>query len=95
MISAMLLELAGTPRGEIVHNYAISAHYLEPMLLSPKMKEMLDKKPSMRAYFASPPEVIEGFLDVLDHQYGGTAAYLRSIGVSARDIAKLRSRLGS
>ena len=57
------------------------------------MAEMLKKQPAAAAMMGSPPEAIEGFLDTLDNQYGGTAAYLLTIGVSAADIAKIRDRL--
>ena len=93
MVSAMLLQLAGVPQNEIVHNYAISAYYLKPMMATPAMTRMLEKDPAARAYMGSPPQAIEGFLEALEHRYGGTAAYLRRIGVPAGDITRIRNRL--
>lgn len=94
MVSALLLDLAGVPRDEIVHNYAVSAYYLKPMMASADMKALL-ARPGMAALMDSPPEAIEAFLDELDTRYGGTAAYLKTIGVSGDDIAKIRARLVS
>lgn len=94
MISAMLLELAGVPRDQIVHNYAVSAYYLKPMITGP-MAEAMKKQPALAALLGSPPDAIEGFLDTLDDRYGGAAAYLRTAGVSAGDIAEIRARLKS
>jgi protein-tyrosine phosphatase len=95
MIAAMLLSLAGVPRSEIVHNYAISAHYLEPMMKQdPKMAEAARQNPKMAALMGSPAEAIESFLDALDRQHGGARAYLRKIGVSEADIGRLLQRLG-
>ena len=92
MISAMLLELAGVPRERIVHNYAVSAYYLRPMMTG-ALGEAMKKQPALAALMGSPPDAIEGFLDTLDTRHGGAAAYLQMIGVSADDIAKIRARL--
>jgi protein-tyrosine phosphatase len=92
MISAMLLQLAGVPRDQIVHNYAVSAYYLKPMI-SGAMAEAMKKQPAIAALMGSPPDAIEGFLDALDSRYGGAAAYLQTAGVSTGDIARIRARL--
>jgi len=96
MIAAMLLSLAGVPRSDIVHNYAISAHYIEPMqkMMTPQMAELVRQNPKIAALGGSPAEAIESFLDALDRQHGGTHAYLRKIGVSEADIGRLMARLG-
>jgi protein-tyrosine phosphatase len=94
MISAMLLALAGVPRNEIVHNYSISAHYLEPMMKSPQIADLVRQNPKVAAMLGTPPEAIESFLDSLDRQHGGARAYLRSIGVSDADVQRLMVRLG-
>lgn len=95
MVSAMLLDLAGTPRNEIVHDYAVSAYYLKPVMASMQMQATLAKHPGLVALMGSPPDAIAAFLDELDTRYGGTAGYLKTIGVSDADIAKLRARLAS
>jgi protein-tyrosine phosphatase len=94
MITAMLLDLAGVPRAEIVHNYAISAYYLKPMMASAAMQAMAQKSPNMKAMMGTPADAMEAFLDALDHQYGGTRAYLRKIGVSDVNVLALQARLG-
>lgn len=93
MISAMLLQLAGVQRDQIVHNYAVSAYYLKPMMDAGPMAEIIKKQPAVAALMASPPDAIESFLDTLDSRYGGTAAYLQTIGVSAADIRTIRDHL--
>lgn len=95
MLAALLLSLAGVPRSEIVHNYTLSAHYLEPMMKqSPQMQEMARQNPKMVALMGSPAEAIESFLEALDRQHGGARAYLRKIGVSDTDVGRLMARLG-
>lgn len=95
MIAAILLSLAGVPRSEIVHNYTISAHYLEPMMKqSPQMAEMVRQNPKVAALAGSPAESIEAFLDALDGRHGGARTYLRTIGVSEGDVRRLLVRMG-
>ncbi len=81
LVSAMLLSLAGADRAAIVHNYALSGHYLEPHG---------DDRSAMRS---TPPSAIEEFLNALDYQYGGARNYLLGIGVSSADIDVLGKRL--
>jgi protein-tyrosine phosphatase len=94
MITALLLDLAGVPREDIVHNYAISAYYLKPMMASSNMKAMVQKNPNMVALMGTPPDAMEMFLDAVDHQYGGARGYLHKIGVSDAEVAALQTRLG-
>jgi protein-tyrosine phosphatase len=95
MVAALLLSLAGVPRSEIVHNYTLSAHYLEPMMKqSPQIQAMARQNPKMVALMGSPAESIEAFLDALEREHGGARAYLRRIGVSDTDVARLMARLG-
>ncbi|MCU0760992.1 MAG: tyrosine-protein phosphatase [Steroidobacteraceae bacterium] len=95
MIAAMLLSLAGVPRSEIVHNYTISAHYLEPMMRqNPQAAEMVRQNPKVAALMGTPAESIEAFLDALDGRHGGARAYLRTIGVSDGDVRRLLVRMG-
>jgi protein-tyrosine phosphatase len=86
MVAAILLDLAGVDRETIVHNYAISAKYLYPSARGAEEEAA--------AISESPPEAIEMFLDALDRQYGGAAAYLERIGLSRSEIDALRDRLG-
>jgi protein-tyrosine phosphatase len=85
LVAAILLSLAGVPREEIVHNYAISAQYLNPV---PLVRE------PENAARESPPGAIEAFLRVLEDQYGGAYSYLRTIGVSETEVDALMARLG-
>jgi protein-tyrosine phosphatase len=99
MIAATLLSLAGVPRRDIVHDYAISAHYLGPSLgNNPAMAEMVRQNPQLGAKLSalagSEPGNMEAFLDALDGKYGGARAYLKTIGVSDTEVQSLLVRLG-
>lgn len=95
MISAVLLSLAGVPRADIVHNYAVSAHYLKPMLEgNPQLAERVRVNPKLLAMMGTPPDAIEAFLDAMEKSYGGARAYLKTIGVSDAAVRSLLVRLG-
>lgn len=102
IISGLLLDLAGVPRADIVHNYAISAHYLEGQpkdsAMNAQMMEVIRQHPEIAKKLASlggtAPQDMEMFLDALHRQYGGAAAYLKAVGLSEEEINSLKVRLG-
>jgi protein-tyrosine phosphatase len=86
LVAAMLLSLAGVSQDAIVHNYAVSAHYLNPTAN--------DRDALAEAERSNPPSAIEEFLKALNDQYGGARAYLLGVGVSEADVDVLSARLG-
>jgi protein-tyrosine phosphatase len=94
IVVALLLALAGVRRETIVADYLLSDDLLAP-----------DREARMRAASADPveqaaltdswrarPEKINGLLDRLE-ALGGAEAYLRSAGLSADDLDRVRARL--
>ncbi|MDX3934479.1 tyrosine-protein phosphatase [Stenotrophomonas sp.] len=102
IIAGLLLDLAGVPRADIVHNYAISAHYLEGQpkdsAMNAQIMELIRQNPEigrkMVGMSGTAPENMEMFLVALHQQYGGAEGYLKSIGVSEAEIDQLKLRLG-
>ncbi|MEN5068719.1 tyrosine-protein phosphatase [Stenotrophomonas sp. TWI1183] len=102
IIAGLLLDLAGVPRADIVHNYAISAHYLEGQpkdsAMNAQIMELIRQNPEigrkMAGMSGTAPENMEMFLVALHQQYGGAEGYLKSIGVSEAEIDQLKLRLG-
>lgn len=102
IIAGLLLDLAGVPRADIVHNYAISAHYLEGQpkdsAMNAQIMELIRQNPEigrkMAGMSGTAPENMEMFLVALHQQYGGAEGYLKSIGVSEAEIDQLKVRLG-
>ena len=102
IIAGLLLDLAGVPRADIVHNYAISAHYLEGQpkdsAMNAQIMELIKQNPEigrkMAGMSGTAPENMEMFLAALHAQYGGAEGYLKSIGVSEAEIDQLKVRLG-
>lgn len=102
IISAILLDLAGVPRQDIVHDYALSAHYLEGQpkdsAMNVQMMGLIKQHPEIARKMAgmggTAPENMEMFLTALHQQYGGAAGFLKSIGLSEGEILSLQARLG-
>jgi len=102
IIAGLLLDLAGVPKAQIVHNYAISAHYLEGQpkdsAMNAQIMALIRQNPEigrkMAGMAGTAPDNMEQFLAALHSQYGGAEGYLKSIGVSEQEIQQLKVRLG-
>lgn len=102
IIAGLLLNLAGVADDDIVHNYAISAHYLEGQpkdsAMNAQMMELIRQNPEigrkMAGMAGTAPENMKMFLSALQQQYGGAEGYLKSIGISDAEIQQLKARLG-
>ncbi|MGL4691498.1 MAG: tyrosine-protein phosphatase, partial [Stenotrophomonas maltophilia] len=102
IIAGLLLDLAGVSRADIVHNYAISAHYLEGQpkdsAMNAQIMELIKQNPEigrkMAGMSGTAPENMQMFLTALHQQYGGAEGYLKSIGISEAEIDQLKVRLG-
>ncbi|MBH1634614.1 tyrosine-protein phosphatase [Stenotrophomonas maltophilia] len=102
IIAGLLLDLAGVSKAEIVHNYAISAHYLEGQpkdsAMNAQLMALVKQNPEigrkMAGMAGTAPGNMEQFLAALHSQYGGAEGYLKAIGVSEQEIQQLKVRLG-
>jgi len=102
IVAGVLLDLAGVSKADIVHNYAISAHYLEGQpkdsAMNAQIMALIQQHPEigkkMAGMSGTAPENMEMFLDALHKQYGGAAGYLKAIGLSEAEIHSLQVRLG-
>ena len=93
IVAALLLDLAGVPHDVITEDYALSNDYLKP-----RHEEWLSQVPEDKhewalGLMACPPDVMKDALDHLQARYGGTAGYLKSIGLSDDEITALRKRV--
>lgn len=102
IIAGLLLDLAGVSKAEIVHNYAISAHYLEGQpkdsAMNAQIMALVKQNPEigrkMAGMAGTAPDNMEQFLAALHSRYGGAEGYLKAIGVSEQEIQQLKVRLG-
>jgi protein-tyrosine phosphatase len=89
IIAALLLALADVEPSWIAHDYAASTE----MLSDAYLKRYADTDPSdILESVRCPEEGVHNMLDYLARQ-GGVRAYLRTVGLSEAEIARLRARL--
>lgn len=95
VVVALALDAAGVDRELIVADYMASAERIDAILArlvaSPTYHdEMSGAKPRSQA---PAPETMPRFLEIIDERYGGSAAWLSSVGLSDDDLELLRRRL--
>jgi protein-tyrosine phosphatase len=90
VIAAMLLAAAGVEPSEIAADYAISTEYIRDAYLAAHPRESWD---AVLEDVRCPPEQIHNMMAHLESRYGGALGYLRQIGLSGNEIARIRSRL--
>jgi protein-tyrosine phosphatase len=95
VVIALVLSALGVPRETVVDDYALGAATLEPLfdeLRAGAARAGYDLDWYNRL-LESNPETMRQTLDDLDRRYGGAAAYLRGIGVTAREVEHLKAQL--
>jgi protein-tyrosine phosphatase len=96
LISALLLGLAGVPAETIAADYAMTAELLRPReqeWLAGLPPEERAQREAMVARYAPTAEVMLAVLAGLTERHGGVEPYLRSTGLDAGDLERLRRRL--
>ena len=94
LLTALLLHLAGVSTEEIADDYALSEERLRPRHEGWFEAAETDvERRRLERIAQTPPEVITGVFDELERRYGSVEGYLRSAGVSERDLDLARSRL--
>jgi protein-tyrosine phosphatase len=93
MVAAMSLSLAGVSVESIAADYAETdaqmATRYEEWLAAARPDQLKEMREDLRC----PPERIVGVLDRLEKRWGGVEGYLETAGVTASEIATLRSKL--
>ncbi|MCC6616828.1 MAG: tyrosine-protein phosphatase [Anaerolineae bacterium] len=94
LVAALLLAVADVTFDQIAADYALSKRFIEPMMdeLRAGRPAMIDVGAYERLLDAEPSAMLET-LGYLQSAYGGSAGYLRSIGLSEDDIMRLRRLL--
>jgi protein-tyrosine phosphatase len=94
LLTAFLLHVAGVPEGEIAADYALSEERLRPRheswFAAAESEEELER---LRRIAQTPAESILGVFRELELRYGGVEDYLRSVGVTDEELARVRARL--
>lgn len=95
VVAAVLLRALGVDDATIVDDYATSEHYLAPVIDAYRdtlAEHGLDEE-SVAYLTLSPPKRMRHTLAELDRRWGGTDAYLDSIGIDGSVVDGLRRRL--
>jgi hypothetical protein len=86
LVAALLLRLAGAPVGAVAADYALTERQLE-------RAEEYEPKVLARFMRRTPPAVMVQTLERLEREHGSVEAYLRSAGLDAERLRRLRERL--
>jgi protein tyrosine/serine phosphatase len=93
LVAALVLGAVGVPAETVVEDYARSEERLGAFY---EHYRSLITDPLARARFkrlTAPPELTSAALAHLDARHGGAEAYLRSVGLNADELSRLRARL--
>jgi protein-tyrosine phosphatase len=96
LISALLLALVDVPADTIAADYALTAELLRPreqQWLAGLPPEERAEREAMVVRYAPTAEVMLAVLAGLTERHGGVEPYLRSTGLDAGDLERLRRRL--
>ncbi len=90
VIASLLLAAADVEPSEIAADYAVSTDYLRDPYFTAYPER--DRAAIMEDLWC-PPEQVYNMLARLDDTYGGATGYFGHIGLSTREIARIRDRL--
>ncbi len=93
IVAALLLDLVGVSRDEIVADYALSEHWLLPRTEEWLTHMDAAQRVNVHGLMATPPEYMWFALNHVDARHGGVENYLRTIGLADVEIAALRERM--
>lgn len=95
VLAALVLELVGVARSDVIKDFALTHDRIEPLrrrLLADAEDRGEDPREFARLLGAT-PDLITPALDHLDDKYGGATAYLRGAGVSERVLQRVKEKL--
>jgi protein-tyrosine phosphatase len=90
VIAALLLAVADVELSEIAADYAISTEYIRDAYLAAHPPEARE---AVLEDVRCPPEQIHNMIAHIESRYGGLLGYLRRIGLTSGEIARIRNRL--
>ena len=94
LLVAFLLHLAGVPDAEVAADYALSEERLRPRhdawFAAAESDEELER---LRRIAGTPAESMLGVFAELERRYGSVEGYLRSTGLTGKELDLLRARL--
>jgi protein-tyrosine phosphatase len=95
ILAALLESLVGVPRDVVVGDYELTNQVIKDIC---ERLARFDTYTNVRVNpwqnFRCRPEVMEGFLDILDERHGGAEGWATAMGVEHGDLTSLRNLLG-
>lgn len=95
IIAAILLQIAGVPRCEILRDYTLTAELIEP-LMHTLIQSAIDRNiplDSYREIMKCAPETMAETLDALDSHPGGLSGWLADAGVGEAEVGAIKDKL--
>ncbi len=95
LIAALLLSLAKVPNEIIAKDYALTLHYLAP-LIEQWRAELVKEGHGLKRFErdnACDPHTMLASLEHLDRKYGGVEGYLKNTGMSQASLENLKAAL--
>ena len=96
VLIALVQEVVGVPRADVLAHFALSQQVLGDEFLRDLFRSIDPANlPGVAAHRAisSPPELLDGLLRSIDEDHGGAEAFLQENGVSPDSIDRLRLHL--
>lgn len=91
ILAAITESLVGVPRDVVVGDYELTNQVIgEICARLARFDTYTNVKTNPPSHFRCRPEVMEGFLDLLDERHGGADGWAREIGIAERDLDALR-----
>lgn len=90
---ALALTVAGVPRSEIVADYVATSERIGAVIARLRGGKSYDELAEDVSVYRARPEVMEGFFDYLDAEFGGALVLLERLGWTEEDSAALASKL--
>jgi protein tyrosine/serine phosphatase len=95
ILAALTLSLVGVPRTVVIGDYELTNQVITEICARlARFDTYTNVKVNPPDRFRCRPEIMEGFLDLVDERHGGAEGWARDTGLSTTDIAALRNLLG-
>lgn len=96
VLTALTLSVLGVPRSVIEADYEVTNEEVSRLVAYVESKRGLPEgmtSEDLATAYSVPPGAMGAFLEGLDREHGGACGYLRSIGIGASQLERIRSNL--
>jgi protein-tyrosine phosphatase len=95
ILAAITELLVGVPRDVVVGDYVLTNQVIDEICARlARFESYTNVRVNPPSHFRCKPEVMEGFLDLLDERHGGAEGWAAAVELDAGDLIALRNLLG-